>query len=181
LHSRNQPLSSQSPSDAHGEEKEEEDGERRRRLASLVEIHGVFDEPNKPTNPDTHSPQVPSTDKVEHVKRFSETQLGALEQFTPFNTVRVNESVLFKSSGVLVTWDSLIPSKRKTLRSSTPIHTSPTDTSAIDREEELNWSNTPTAQKETEGRWVEVKDNSILDLNTTRSEEEEDDERYPNW
>jgi hypothetical protein len=150
----------------------------------------VFDEPNKPTNPDRHGPQVPSTDIIidEQDNRFNDSQSGALEQSTRFNAVEVKDRERFMSSGLLVAWEELIPLERKTLSSLAVIEVAPsiTDTSERDREEESNWSNTTTAQEETAGSRVEVNESCICDLNTIRSEEEEEDEeeeerRYPNW
>jgi hypothetical protein len=154
----------------------------------------VFEEPNKPTNPGRHGPQVPSADIDEQDNRFKDSQSGALEQSTRFKTVEVKDRERFKSPGLLVSWKRLIPSERKTLSSLALIEVSlsPTDTSETDREEESNWSNTTTAHEETTGRRVEVNESCICDLNTIRSEDEgeggdkEDDdedeeERYPNW
>jgi hypothetical protein len=148
----------------------------------------VFDEPNKPTNPDRHGPHVPSTDIIidEQDNRFKDSQSGALEQSTRFKAVEVKDRECFMSSGLLVAWDKLIPLERKTLSSLAVIKVapSPTDTSERDREEQSNWSNTTTAHEETAGRRVEVNESCICDLNTIKSEEEvedEDDEKYPNW
>jgi hypothetical protein len=153
----------------------------------------VFDEPNKPTNPDRHGPQVPSTDNDEQDNRFKDSQSGALEQSTLFKAVEVKDRERFMSSGLLVSWNKLIPFERKTLSALALIEVapSPTDTSERDREEESNWSNTTTAHKETEGRRVEVNESCICDLNTIRSleegedgdkeDEEGDKRRYPNW
>jgi hypothetical protein len=124
----------------------------------------VFEDPARPTDPDRHSPQVPSTD--EHSSRFNDPQSGEPEQFTWFNTVVVDDKTFFRSSALLLNFEPLIPFNRKTLRSSTDIFVASTDTPLVDREEESILSNTTTIQvrfelvpltpEGAEGRTVEV-------------------------
>jgi hypothetical protein len=148
---------------------------------------GVLDEPISPRWPLTHSPHVPSIE--EHSIRFNATQSGAREQFTRFNTVEVTERVFVKSSGSLFTREMLTPVDKNTVSSSVDILVTSSSTITPDtvREMESNWSNTTTTQVRLEvefwgvGRTLEAYDSCNFDLNTVRAEEEEDDERNPNW
>jgi hypothetical protein len=153
LHSRNKP-SAQSTSDSQltGEVGDEGRGEVE------DERQGVFEDPINPTKPDSQSPQVPSVE--EQGKRFNEKQFGAWEQSTRFNIVAVIDKMLFKSSGLPDWWETLIPFKRPTFRSSTEgVTTSSTNTSKRDWVEEPSWSDTNTAHDnvEREGEWVSLR------------------------
>jgi hypothetical protein len=152
------------------------------------EAQGVFDEPNRPKKPFRHSPQVSSI--VEHVIRFNAKQTEAFEQLTRFKIVVVKERVFFRSSGLLFSWEELIPSNMNRRKSSISSSFSSTRTVEFAVEGESNWSNTITTQVRLEldssaRRWVpegrseDVCDSCNLDRNRIKLEEV--DCKYPNW
>jgi hypothetical protein len=162
--------------------------ERRVRWRSIEGRQGVFEEPINPTEPATHSPQVPSVDQ--HSIRFNETQSGAFEQFTRFKITSVEKRMLFNSSELPFTREELIPVNRNSVISSNDLFTSSINTANVPREEESNSSNTiatqvrweelPELRCGPEGRSVEVCDNWSFDRNKI-SDRDEYEVKYPNW
>jgi hypothetical protein len=84
--------------------------ENNRRLPMVViccrKLQRVFEGPDTPTNPDIHSPQVPTIDP--HRSRFNDTHRlnGADEQSTSFSTLVPNEIAVLKSSTLWLDVDS---------------------------------------------------------------------------
>jgi hypothetical protein len=179
-------LFAQSTSNSQGRGLEVGSSERVRRRVAEIKRQRVFEAPARPTDPDRHSPQVPST--REQSSRFNDPQSGEPEQFTWFKTVAVDDKAFFRSSALLLNFEPLIPFNRKTLRSSTDIFVASTDTPPVDREEESMLSKTTTTQVRFElvpltlegadGRIVEVYERGSFDRNTVMSSA--DEVRYPN-
>jgi hypothetical protein len=159
--------------------------ERRRLPVEVVnrrEVQPVFEAPNKPTNPDTHSPQVPTIDP--HRSRFNDTHKlnGADEQSTSFSTLVPTAMAVLKSSKLWLDVDSFKESdtySRNRDRDKTLVFTI---TLHDDKEDESKLSNTRDTvhndwfeSRAPEGRVVEVYESSILDLNTTNPRRDEDD------
>jgi hypothetical protein len=122
--------SAQSTSISQGRGLEFDLSERVRRRVAETKRQRVFEAPARPTDPDRHSPHVPSTD--EQSSRFNDPQSGEPEQFTRFKTVAVDDKTFFRSSALLLNFEPLIPFNRKTLRSSTDIFVASTDTPPVD-------------------------------------------------
>jgi hypothetical protein len=144
---------------------------------------GVFEGPITPTDPDTHSPQVPGTDP--HLWRFNDrhTLTGARLQFTSFNTLAIEEITVFRLSTSREDRDVFNPSHTYPCRSLKLNGTDRTATSDDANDHESRASNTRVTHTNEkllstapEGRVVEANDSSIFDLNTTISTVSANDE-----